>query len=368
VNRDVSGPVIDASVELDAALGALRAGAGAVRLAVAPPLDAPAEEGFGPEPKRPLVAELTIGAPDVALDGGAKSAAQSVDVEVEPLAWGSWGGKPFQRFASKIAIVLADGRKLAVSERVVEDEAAAQSAADELAGALRAALGLSEQGAAGSPSEPGDAPAAKPSSANGDDAVRFGIRLEGDRLVLRDYDSRGPREGAGKFRVLALIALALAVLVWARLVGTVRASGELSSLLGLGAIALVLSLAAFAMNEIARHANKYVADSAPLAWFGDDHVVVAPWASLRGAIDLRPEGRYGAAIKIAEVNAVVVRDDQESKAITLETEHGPIDVLYVATDEAAARWRRAVERALVSVAAPQKRAIPLVRASVSASA
>ncbi len=359
MNAGAAGPIIDASVELDAAIAAIAQRGAVVRLAVMPELDPPSEEGFGPEPKRPLVAALTRGKAELKLDGGESVAVERVSSETSPFAWGSWGGKAFSRYASTVAVELRGGRKLVVAERVAEDEATAKAGAAELASALAAALGLTNDDA----SEPASPPA-KPSG-GASTSLRFGLRFEGDRLVLRDYESRGPRENAGKFRVLALIALALAVMVWARLVGAFRDHAELASLLGLGAVALVLSLAAFAMNEIARFATKYVADSAPLAWFGDDHVVVAPWVSRKGAVDLRPEGRYGAAIKIAEINAVVVREDKESAAVMLETEHGPIDVLYADDPAAAARWRRAVERALVSVAAPQKRAIPLVRASAT---
>jgi hypothetical protein len=111
----------------------------------------------------------------------------------------------------------------------------------------------------------------------------------------------------------------------------------------------------------ARFSYAYVATSTPLAWFADDRVVVAPWVSREGAIDTQPEGRYGAAIKIAEVERVVVDARGDEHTVKLETAHGPIDVLS-STRELCEHWAKAIEGVLPRVAAPHKKATAIMRA------
>ncbi|HTJ83521.1 MAG TPA: hypothetical protein VL400_17495 [Polyangiaceae bacterium] len=353
---------LDATVDLDGVTKALDDGE-TLALRAAPLLDAPTEEGFGPEPKRSRVVVLERGTRAVTIDAVQK-AVVAVRVSSRALAWGGWGGKAFERGAASVEIELDGGERLVVADVLGDDETSAKERAARLAEALEAALGPAGAGA----TEGAGSAKNQAAAASRDAAPRFVLGMEGDLLVLRDFASTGPRNGAGRYRFLAIAALGLGAVAWWQFVVALRAASALSSLLGLAAVGVVLLVAAFAMNEIARFAAKYSADNEPLAWFSDDHVVVAPWVSRKGAVDLRPEGRYGAAIKIPEINAVVLRDHEGKHAVMLETEHGPIDVLYADDLATAKTWRGAVERALVSVAAPTKRAIPLVRARASAEA
>jgi hypothetical protein len=350
---------LDATVDLDGVTKALDESE-ALALRAAPRLDAPTEEGFGPEPKRSRIVVIERGARSVTIDAVQKPVV-AVHVSSRALAWGGWGGKAFERGAASVEIELDGGERLVVADVLGDDETSAKARAARLVEALETALGTTGAGATA-----GAASAKNPAAR--DAAPRFVLGMEGDLLVLRDFASTGPRDGAGRYRFLAIAALGLGAVAWWQFVVALRAASGLSSLLGLAAVGVVLLVAAFAMNEIARFAAKYSADNEPLAWFSDDHVVVAPWVSRKGAVDLRPEGRYGAAIKIPEVNAVVLRDHEGKHAVMLETEHGPIDVLYADDLATAKTWRGAIERALVSVAAPTKRAIPLVRARASAEA
>jgi len=357
---------LDAAVDLDAVVHAVR-GDAAVVLRAQPALETSSDASYGPQPKRPTLIALASGERTVKIDGGKDVSVRAVELTSRPLTWGVLGGKAFERGAASIALELEDGTKLSVVDVVAEDEAAAAAMLAPVRAALEARLGLEPSVATVAPTDPATR-ALGATTLLDREARRFSMRLEGDRFVLRDFESVGPRAGAFKYRVIAIAALVFGAVAWWQFYEAFRASSPLSSLLGLAAVGIVLLVAAFAMNEIARFAAKYVADNEPLAWLSDDHVVVAPWVSRQGAIDLRPEGRYGAAIKIAEVNAVTVREHDGKHAVTLETEHGAIDVLYTDDLAAANLWRGALERALIAVAAPTKRAIPLLRARTTAAA
>jgi hypothetical protein len=122
-------------------------------------------------------------------------------------------------------------------------------------------------------------------------------------------------------------------------------------------------LASFAMGMIAWHASRYRASSVPIAWLHDDRVVVAPWVSRAGAIARVPEGRFGAAIKIAELDCVEVQRRGDEHAVTLDGPHGPIDVLTTPHAAVASHWRDALERLLRRVAAPSRK--PILRGRTS---
>jgi len=177
--------------------------------------------------------------------------------------------------------------------------------------------------------------------------ARFTLRGEGPRLVLRDFASRGPREGAGVNLAIGLGFTALAAACWAMFGQSTRAAGvtaapSLAWLLG----AVLLTLAATAFLGVARFARRYVATSAPLVAIGSGKVTVAPWVSREGAVVLEPEGRFGAAIDLAEVRGVSVQDREGRHAVEIATEHGPIDAL-ITDDPTIARYLAlALDRAI----------------------
>src|SRR5690606_11791420 len=125
--------------------------------------------------------------------------------------------------------------------------------------------------------------------------------------------------------VVVVVAAVVGALVAAgSLVAATRGASWTQIALRAGIVA-VFALGAFAFFHVARHALRYRAAGAPIVVFADDRVVVAPWVRRDGAIDRRPEGRFGAGVRIAEVRAVHVVPRKEGHAVSLDTEHGPID-------------------------------------------
>jgi hypothetical protein len=355
----MTDPLVDGFLDPASAASALGAGSEELLVRLAPPSRAAGAPPYGPPPTGLFTARIRRGSPEVVVDGETRRAT-SVDIETRKLAWGGWGGAPYEKVAATVWVRFEAGDPLVAAEAIGADEPAAKDAVLAFRQALGAALGQSAAEQAAS--------ADAPPLLAADVARRLGLRMEGDYLVLRDHESRGPRAGAAKYRGIAVTAAALAALTWVLFARELRAGGALGSVLGLAAVAAVLSLAAFAMNEVARFANKYVAESAPLAWFSDDRFVVAPWVSRDGAIDQQPEGRLGAAIRVAEVDGVITRDKDGSYAVTLETQHGPIDAFETPHRELACAYQAAIVRALVAVAAPSKKPLPLAAQSTRSSA
>jgi hypothetical protein len=197
------------------------------------------------------------------------------------------------------------------------------------------------------------------------DLARFAMRGEGDRIVLRDYASRGPRETARRTLFIGLVLLALAVGLWA-LFGTRVREGDQGWSVALGAVAALVSLTAYAFLGVGRFAVSYAAASSPLVAMGRDRVIVAPWVSRRGEVDLRPEGRLGAAIPIGEVQGVSVLDRDGKKVVELATDHGPIDALESDDAEVAELLAEALRRSVDQVRHPGRGASAKQRARAKA--
>jgi hypothetical protein len=170
-------------------------------------------------------------------------------------------------------------------------------------------------------------------------------------LVLRDHASIGPRVSARRNGLIGAASLLVALALWILTISSASA-GRSGIALGVGIAALLLSLTGYAFSGVARFARLYGARSAPLAYFGRDRFVVAPWVSRAGAIDRRPEGRFGAAIPTGELREVEVTKRDEGFVIELKTDHGPIDVLRTESEEVARYARDVVLRAAASVRHP----------------
>jgi hypothetical protein len=76
--------------------------------------------------------------------------------------------------------------------------------------------------------------------------------------------------------------------------------------------------------------------------------------SREGAVDVRLEGRLGAAIPLAEVRIASLKPRKEGVAVELDTEHGPIDVMVCPTEAVARVWCAALDRAVDEARHPQK--------------
>ncbi|KYF88962.1 hypothetical protein BE17_06650, partial [Sorangium cellulosum] len=170
-------------------------------------------------------------------------------------------------------------------------------------------------------------------------------------LVLRDHASQGPRGSATRNALIGGLLLLAALALWIQVMRSV-AAGDSGIAIGVGSGAALLSLAGYAFLGVARFSSRYAARSAPVASFGPGRFVVAPWVSRTGAIDLRPEGRLGAAISAGEVHGVQVQPRGDRFAVEIDTDHGPIDALLTGREDVARYWRDAMDRAVASVRHP----------------
>lgn len=341
-----------------------------LRLRVARPR-ADAAPPYAPTPDAPQDARFARGSARFAVESVDGVEALALTTSTDTLRWGDEASS-FERFLGRVWVearwpelpkrdpVEPDApreKRLLVAELLGEEHDDTEARAKELAHALASYLGLEQA----TPDQSSQTTAPEHDEHAPEGARRYSLRFEGEHLVLRDLESAGPKQGAGLYVLLSLVFGGLAVYTLLELSKAWSGGGTSGALLGLGALSAILVLASYAMASVARFSYAYVATSTPLAWFADDRVVVAPWVSREGAIDTQPEGRYGAAIRIAEVERVVVDERADAHTVKLETAHGPIDVLS-ATRELCEHWAKAIEAALPRVAAPRKKATAVMRA------
>lgn len=351
MSHEASPTVIDASLFPRELLAALSEGRDVLTLRVAEHPKTRSTDAFGPP--APAFIDLTAKRNDVSLviERDEESVAK-VEVESRKLAWGKWGGTPFEKTALDVVAKTKSGRTFVVATLPPSDDA--EATASRLATALIAFLGLGDE--APSPDETESASATQ-------HLPRLTLSREGEHWVLRDKDVKGPARTARRFGMMAIVSVIPAATALVVLVREIAMpERNLGLVLGMLALVLVMSLSAVAFSAIARHAKAYTARTLPVAAFTDDRVVVSPWLSRDGRIDPRPEGRLGAAIRIAEVSAVGVVDAADGFSVRLETEHGPIDVVTLTERAEAEAAVGLVERCLASVASPQRKKTALMRA------
>ncbi|WP_434040905.1 MULTISPECIES: hypothetical protein [Sorangium] len=391
LGADSSVPALDPLGDPAGAARALSAEGGApLLLRVAPELGASQRDkaaAFGPPPRDPVwlrfergasvlrVAPLRLadaGPPRSDADGaggaGEAGAAprDAVRVEVTAEQRPCCGAPTCARERTHVAawLALAPGgaaraaaaQRLLVAEAQDLEAARAEALVEAVAAPLAAALRVPLQTARGT--EPPDAVAPRPlpepapaPALSAAALARFAIRSEGELFVLRDHASQGPRGSATRNALLGGALLLLALALWIQAMRSVSA-GDSAIAIGAGSAAALLSLAGYAFLGVARFSSRYAARSAPVASFGAGRFVVAPWVSRTGAIDLRPEGRLGAAISAGEVHAVQVQPRGDRFAVEIDTDHGPIDALLTDREDVARYWRDAMDRAVASVRHP----------------
>ncbi|WP_437302393.1 hypothetical protein [Sorangium sp. So ce388] len=391
LGADGSASALDPLGDPVGAARALAAAGGApLLLRVAPELGAPQrdkEAAFGPAPRDPVWLRVERGASAVQLAplrlagagpargaGGAGEAApearDAVRVEVIAAQRPCCGAASCTRERTYVAAWLAlaapassAGRsaaeqRLLVAEAQDLEAARAEALVEAVAAPLAVALRVPLETARGT--EPPDAiaprplpePAPEPAPALSAVALsRFAIRSEGELLVLRDHASQGPRGSATRNALIGGLLLLAALALWIQVMRSV-AAGDSGIAIGVGSGAALLSLAGYAFLGVARFSSRYAARSAPVASFGPGRFVVAPWVSRTGAIDLRPEGRLGAAISAGEVHGVQVQPRGDRFAVEIDTDHGPIDALLTGREDVARYWRDAMDRAVASVRHP----------------
>ena len=366
LGRTSNATLLDGWSNPDGALYAL-AGAGigsteSLVLKLTPPAHDGASGDFAPLPQAPIFAGVSRASAELELTSGAERVSR-VLVTTESRAWGS-GTTPFSKLAAEILLVLDSDRQLSFAGAISDDEESVKAIVAPLAQALAAFLDVPLEGVSEAPSEI-EPSVASPLAASA--VARFSIGFEGEHLVLRDHESRGPRDGAARYSNIAYACLlpslaSFAAFAWGLEAYIADTNAGIGWVLGPLSLGVVLGVAAFAFFGVARYAKSYTAESAPLAWFCDDRLVVAPWASREGAIDTRPEGRFGAAIRTNEVSGASVRERDHRHAVVLETAHGPIEVLDTDDASVANHFAGLAERAIRSVASPEKKRTALQRA------
>ncbi len=356
-----------ASIDPEGARAALASSEGALIVELSRAAPRGAEGEFGPLPEAPIFA--LVGAEGALTLASASSKATSaratgVSLRCEERAWGT-GPSSYRKCAAEIVVTLegADDPALTFACGVADDERAARAELGPLASALAHRLGVPLEGVDAA----AESPAIGDAALTTDEAARFSLGFEGPHLVLRDRESDGPRAGAGRNKIIAAACLvpalvSLSLFAWQLRAYLADPSAGVGLVLGPLALGLVLGVAAYAFFEIARFAEKYSAESEPLAWFFDDRIVVAPWVSRGGAVDTREGGRFGTAIRTSEVTGTSIQARDERSAVVLESAHGPFDVLLTADPASAAHLASLLERTIRSVASPEKKRTALLRA------
>jgi hypothetical protein len=277
-----------------------------------------------------------------------------------------------KRVRAEVWLVLEGIGKGAAAERLLVAEgrgkAGQGSATRTIAALLADVLGV--------PVEPSvEADAAALPEALGEDVgaaelARLSMRAEGDRVILRDWDSRGPRETAGRNAAIGAALMVAAVAAWLGLWRSLSPSGSGSSgaAIACGVLGALLTLAGYAFLGVARFSAKYGATSAPIVAVGRDRIVVAPWVGRSGAVDARPEGRLGAAIPLHEVRQAHAKARGHGVAVELDTDHGPIDAVVCSGEATARLWCGALNRAIEEARHPRQGATARQRARQKAAA
>lgn len=297
-----------------------------------------AEEGYAPTPRLPAWLRLDDDGAEVAVQGQREAQTlqvASVSLEAGEERWpGYLKGKP--KWVATLTLEASE--RWRVAEAVGDDERAARAQLATMGRALADRLGVDGPDA----SEAGEHPQAPRSPPTARELAPWTFRREGELWVLRDYASHGPRESAGReWAALAIMFLG-AIGCW---VMTARSYGlaawEPAAIWGTSAF--VLSLSSFATFHIARHSSRYRERSEAIMFMAAGSFVVSPWLSRAGAVDDKPEGSYGAAIRLRELERASVAPIG-GHTIRLYTTHGPMDVGTLETEAMADRWRAVLLR------------------------
>lgn len=303
----------------------------------------------GPAPAAPSWIRIARGSADVKIcSAEATCEARKVSrvvVETAPLLDGSEGA--VARVCLSLDRTGTGGRKLLVGEAWARSEELAVGRLRSFAARLARAMSVpaSLPGAAAeeideAPSEPvGHVPAGA--------LARFALRSEGPCLVLRDFDSRGPKEGVALHMLIAAVFGAGAAGAWTMFAksGAESGYGAGMSLAWLGG-SLLLTLATVAFLGVTRFALKYKAHSAPLVSIVAGKVTVAPWVARDGALMVAPEGRFGAGIDLHEVRGVSMKERNGRFAVEVDTDHDPLDALLIDDRAIAEHLAKALHRAI----------------------
>jgi hypothetical protein len=179
--------------------------------------------------------------------------------------------------------------------------------------------------------------------------ARFTQHAEGERVILRDHATRGPRAAAVPKAAASVVLLVVALGMAWTLARALWSGGTVGELVAYGGLTALMAVSSYTFFSMAWFAAEYRAKSTPLVAVGSDKLVVSPWVAPDGTVDVRNDGRYGAAIPLGEVTDVVAAPRGKRTAVEIRTDHGRIDAVVCETADTA-RWLaaalgRAIEEA-----------------------
>jgi hypothetical protein len=352
---EVSAAIASVGGEGVAAVDAIADPGGAARalegdrvvLRLAPELGG-AIAAFGPEPIDPVWASLTRGSREVKtapLRGGAIAIREARGVQIDSTPIGCCGAPACAVDKTHVEVWLmlsgkGPGRLLVAEQRSIEPFAAVRAIADRLARLLGVPLGPAYVDPTAASRLPEPLPALP-----AEDLARLALRSEGGRVVLRSFESLGPRATAGRNTAIGAAAMLAAAALFVELFLALRA-GSTGTAAAFGAGGALLGLTGYAFLGVARFSARYRATSAALFAAGRDQMIVLPWVGRSGAVDTRPEGRLGAAIPLGEVREAMPQARDGRWAIELDTDHGNMDAIEGASEAEARYWADALHRVM----------------------
>lgn len=372
LGMDPEQRAIDAFADPEGALCTLKSAADSPLLfKVLPDLKAAAAPGFAPLPADPLwlkaipgqsrvlLAPLHLEAGDtVAKASEARCKSVEIRVESRPCC-DAPSCKETRAFASSwvllesIAGTAPEGLIVAEARANTPDQAVMtlRPLSNELARLLGTKLS-EEGGATETAAKPKALDERLPRDWKAFEIARYTLRAEGDRIVLRDHGSRGPKNTASRMLLISAVLFLAALALWSLFARSIQ-NGETGSAIALFAVSALVSLAFYAFFGVGRFASRYAAHSNPLVVLGNDRVIVAPWVSRDGAVDLRMEGRFGAAIPTGEVAGSAITKRGARHIVLLSTDHGPFDAVPCSGERVAALYKNALERTLQEIKHPR---------------
>ena len=343
-----------------------------------------AAPGYGPTPGAPLWIRVMRGAREVGtakLHDGDGMVRRAVRVELEERSERCCDAPGCERMRTCSAawLVLEPVPEASAPERLLVAEQRAQAGeslapvgvAPAVATRLAAALGVPLQRGGADLEIPRplvDPPAPLGAGLAVAALARFALAREGERGVVRDGESAGPRASAGRNAWIGGAFMVLAALGWAQLWRAVDAGGAAGVAIASGVAAALLTLAGYAFLGVARFSAKYRATSAPLLAVGRDRLIVLPWVSRDGAVDARAVGRLGAAIPLGEVRGATPAPRASGVAVELDTDHGRIDAMVCPSAAAAELWCAVIDRVVDEARHPRQGASARQRARQRAAA
>lgn len=366
LGAEPADPVVDFILDPGRARGALgEVGDGGGLVIRALPEHAAAPAGYGPKPVDPVWIRVMRGAREIGTaqyrggDGMVRKALR-VELEEREESCCDSPGCNRTRVHATVWIVLEGAAKGAKEERLQIAEERVEEGAPAVARGIAASLAETmevplQRGGEAVEIEAGEAPPPLGEALDAALLARFSLRTEGDRVVVRDWDSKGPRASAARNTSIGVAILLAAAVCAVVLAQSIRA-GSQGSAIGAGIAAALLGLTGYTFISVARFSAKYHASSAPLLWIGRDRLVVMPWVGRDGAVDARPEGRFGAAVPLADVRSVRVTESAEAIALRIETDGGPFDAIVCPNRTVAELWRGAIERTMDDARHPRANA------------